>query len=158
MEPRHPPNALTSLTTRNVALSVRELGPQTHVWLPGPAGFESLRQMAKSSHLQSPSTRAGRAHRTIPLGRLSFDFVSLCSRTEGTLRVARSISCLTSSPPTPSRRGSELVRASHFVQLFNCQGPAAQPLRGGPATGPWLIGLSRPDSKSLVEFVDCIAS
>ena len=108
--------------------------------------------MAKSSRLQSPSIRVGNAHRTIPFKTLVFDFVALhgLRRAEWTLRVARSSVCLTSSSPIPSRHVSELVRASHFVQLFNCQDPEPGRLRTGPAAGPQAIGLSRPDSKSSI--------
>ena len=67
--PRHPPNALTSLTTENVALSTapndlrREPDFTRYI-----CSLESLRQMAKSSlhSLQSPSSYTGSARRCPP--------------------------------------------------------------------------------------------
>src|SRR6185369_14970991 len=57
------------------------------------------------------------------LGRLSFDFVSLCTyelhRGDFASSTINQLSDLELADA--SRHGSELVRASHFVQLFNYQ-------------------------------------
>jgi hypothetical protein len=123
LEPRHPPNALTSLTTKNVAISTAPARNPGRAWFPNQCSFESLRQMAKSSRLQtqSPSIRVVSAHRSIPSKRLSLTSSSLCSCTEGTFASSTINQLSDLELADASRRVSELVRASHFVQLFDCQ-------------------------------------
>ena len=174
MEPRHPPNALTSLTTRNVALSAAPaaLSRQACAWRAARPAASSRSGRWPSHHVYNRRrrawvTRVEQSHRNA-----CFDFVlhAASGRTEGTLRVARSISCLTSSSRNASRRDRVLVRASHFVQLFDFQDRRYSAGRVGqerlelstPRLSSvcsnqlsywpvWLIGLSRPNSKS----VDC---
>ena len=99
MDPRHPPSALTSLTTRTVALST------THLKLT-MCSLESLRQVAKSSHTslnRRRNTRVVHCDEYLPYMTLVFVFLSadalfVCRRDfASSTIISICIFCLTSS-------------------------------------------------------------
>jgi hypothetical protein len=63
----------------------------------------------------------GHVYRTIPSVTLVFDFVSLRSERRGDIASSTINQLSDLELVDASRHGSELVRASHFVQLFDCQ-------------------------------------
>jgi hypothetical protein len=105
--PRHPPNALTSLTTRKRCFSPLVL---THVPRVAPVGGQVITRLHIAFAVSERGSRPDHVSHTKTL----VDFVVELALSElGTLRVARSSICA-------CWRKSDQFRASHFVQLFSC--------------------------------------
>ena len=119
--PRHPPNALTSLTAGTLA--PLQLSRDS---------LESLRHEAKPSTIAVLRRHAGLERDASHQRRL---FLSLWTSRSSTI----SLLTLMSSPPHFAGHFSadELIRASHFVHLFNCH--RLQPFRSARQSGPGKI-------------------
>jgi hypothetical protein len=108
--PRHPPNALTSLTTGNYCS--RRVATQ-HRIAPPPGLLASSRSGKQPSH--QPSNALSVSAMQGMHGIIPFKDACVCLLR---LEVARSSADLSSLPCLAAGR---LDRASHFVHLFSCQ-------------------------------------
>ena len=164
MEPRHPPNALNSLTTETWCISPSST---PNPFRSSVSPFEPLRQMAKSSRTSNNVFR----RQVVRVVRLLFHWPSFSGNEQPAgvipiktlvLRVARSIhsdSCFTlrstiqfSGPAASWFVGQERLELSTPRLSSVCSNQLSywpmSPQRGAP------IGLSRPNSKLCLQSTD----